>query len=345
MKENGVGHISPNEWSATLQEVGPQQHLQPVNKFKTKGPIMKAHLLNSYGPDSIVLGEADEPSAAAGQVKVSVEAIGINPLDWKFSNGYLAEMFPLPLPAVLGTDIAGTVLEVGDGVEGFTVGDRVVGFADSGAFAAKAVTGAGRLAPIPEGLTAEQAVPLATSGETSQRGLALLAPSPASTVVVNGAAGAVGSAVVQILVADGHKVIGTASPDNHDYVRSLGATPVTYGGTMVDEITAAAPQGVDAAFDTAGQEFITRVAALVPASRIVTIVDFAAGARGAIVAAGDPTALTAETLPPVLDLAARGAFQTEIARKFPFEQVSQALALSQGGHLRGKIVVSGANQA
>ncbi|MBJ2121961.1 NADP-dependent oxidoreductase [Arthrobacter sp. MSA 4-2] len=306
---------------------------------------MKAHLLNSYGPDSIVLGEADEPTAAAGQVKVAVEAIGINPLDWKFSNGYLAEMFPLPLPAVLGTDIAGTVLEVGDGVEGFTVGDRVVGFADSGAFAEKAVTGAARLAVIPDGLTAEQAVTLATSGETSQRGLSLLAPAPASTVVVNGAAGAVGSAVVQILVADGHQVIGTASPDNHDYLRSLGATPVTYRETMIDEITAAAPQGIDAAFDTAGQEFVARVAGLVPASRIVTIVDFAAGAQGAIVAAGDPTALTAETLHPVLDLAARGAFQTEIARKFPFEQIPQALALSQGGHLRGKIVVSGANQA
>jgi NADPH:quinone reductase-like Zn-dependent oxidoreductase len=306
---------------------------------------MKAHLLNSYGPDSLVLGEIDEPTAAAGQVKVSIEAIGINPLDWKISNGYLAEMMPLPLPAVIGTDIAGTVLEVGDGVEGFAVGDRVVGFADSGAYAQNAVTRAARLARIPDGLSPEQAVTLATSAETSQRGLSLLAPAPASTVVVNGAAGAVGSAVVQILVADGHTVIGTASPDNHDYLRSLGATPVTYGETMIEEITAAAPQGVDAAFDTAAQNFISRVNGLIPASRIVTIADFAAGAQGAIVAGGDPTALTAETLPPVLDLAARGAFRTEITRLFPFEQVPQALALSQGGHLRGKIVVSGAGRA
>jgi NADPH:quinone reductase-like Zn-dependent oxidoreductase len=306
---------------------------------------MKAHLLNSYGPDSLALGEVEEPATAAGQVKVSVEAIGINPLDWKISNGYLAEMMPLPLPAVIGTDIAGTVLEVGAGVEGFKAGDRVVGFADSGAFAQNAVTRANRLTVIPDGLTSEQAVTLATSGETSQRGLSLLAPAPASTIVVNGAAGAVGSAVVQILVADGHTVIGTASPDNHDYLRSLGATPVTYGETMLEDIAAAAPQGVDAAFDTAAQNFIGRVNGLIPASRIVTISDFAAGAQGAIVAGGDPTALTAETLPPVLDLAARGAFRTEITELFPFEQVSQALALSQGGHLRGKIVVTGAGRA
>ena len=305
---------------------------------------MKAHLLNSYGPDSLTLTETDEPSAAAGQVKVSVEAIGINPLDWKISNGFLAEMIPLPLPAVIGTDIAGTVIEVGAGVDGFTVGDRVVGFADSGAFAQTAVTRSARLTLIPDGLSPEQAVTLATSAETSQRGLTLLAPAPASTIVVNGAAGAVGSAVVQILAADGHTVIGTASPENHDYVRSLGATPVTYGQTMIEEITAAAPQGVDAGFDTAGNGFIARLAELVPASRVVTITDFAAGAQGAIVAGGDPTALTAETLPPVLDLAARGAFRTEIAQLFPFEQVPQALALSQGGHLRGKIVVTGAGR-
>ncbi|MDQ0678945.1 NADPH:quinone reductase-like Zn-dependent oxidoreductase [Arthrobacter pascens] len=305
---------------------------------------MKAHILNSYGRDSLSLGEAGELTVMTGQVKVAVEAIGINPLDWKISNGFLSDMIPIPLPAVIGTDIAGTVVEIGDGVQNFSIGDKVVGFADSGAFAQYAVTRAARITAIPDGLTAKQAVTLATSAETSLRGLSLLTLEPASTVVVNGAAGAVGSAVVQILVADGHTVIGTASAENHEYVRSLGATPVTYGDAMLEEITGFAPQGIDAAFDTAGHEFIARLSALVPASRIVTIVDFAAAAQGAIVAGGDPTALTAETIPPVLELAAQGGFRTEIAQLFAFDQVPQALALSQSGHLRGKIVVLGANQ-
>ncbi|WP_049822503.1 NADP-dependent oxidoreductase [Arthrobacter sp. H41] len=262
-------------------------------------------------------------------------------MDWKISSGFLAEMIPLQLPAVIGTEIAGTVVDAGPGVTEFRIGARVVGFADSRAFAEFAVAGAARLARIPEGLTAEQAVTLATAAETALRGLKLLAPAPASAVVVNGAAGAVGSAVVQILVADGHTVIGTASPINHDYVRSLGAEPVTYGTTMLDEITTAAPREIDAAFDTAGQGFISRMAGLVPPNRMVTITDFAAGDQGAIVAGGDPLALTAETLSPVLDLASHGAFRTKIAQTFPFDQLTQALALSLTGHGRGKIVVRG----
>ncbi|MDQ0821467.1 NADPH:quinone reductase-like Zn-dependent oxidoreductase [Arthrobacter sp. V4I6] len=304
---------------------------------------MKAHILNSYGADTLFLGDIEEPTAGPGQVKVRVEAIGINPVDWKIRNGFLADMIPLRLPAVIGTDIAGTVVDLGAGVAGFAIGDRVVGFADSGAFAEFAVTRAARLALIPEALATERAVTLATSAETALRGLNLLAPDPESTLVVNGAAGAVGSAVVQILVADGHTVIGTAGTANFDYVRSLGAIPVTYGATMLDEIIAAAHQGVNAAFDTAGRGFIGRMAGLVPATRTVTITDFAAAASGAIVAGGDPTALTAETIAPVLDLASRGSFRTEIARLFPFEQLPQALALSQAGHLRGKIIVTGPN--
>lgn len=304
---------------------------------------MKAHLLTAYGTDALVLSDdAIDLPASPGQVKIRVEAIGINPLDWKISNGYLTEMIPLQLPAVIGSDVAGTVIDVGPDVDGFAIGDRVVGFADSGAFAEFAVTRPVRLARIPDALSMEQAATLATSAETAQRGLALLAPGDGSTVVVNGAAGSVGSAAVQLLVAGGHHVIGTASTENADYVRSLGAEAVTYGEAMLEQIRAAAPQGIDAAFDAAGQEFVARMEGTVSPHRIVTIVDFAAGARGALVAGGDPTQLRAETLAPVLDLAARGEFRTEITRLFPFTEVRDALALSQAGHLRGKIVVSGA---
>lgn len=301
---------------------------------------MHAYTLTTYGPDGLVLGQAAEPATGPGQVKVRVEHIGINPLDWKIRNGYLAEMLPLPLPAIIGTDVAGTVLETAPDADDLQVGDRVVGFADSGAFAEVAVTRRDRLTLVPEGLDLQTAAASATAVEAAQRVLSLIELTPGSTVVVNGAAGSVGGTVTQLLVADGFTVIGTASPANHDYLRSLGAAPVSYGATMVDELRDAAPEGVDAAIDTAGRDFIIRVAPVVPADRVVTLVDFAAGAQGAIVAGGDPTTLSASGLGPVLDMAAAGTLRVEIDSVYPFTELGQALARSEAGHLRGKIVVS-----
>ncbi|WP_122817436.1 NADP-dependent oxidoreductase [Nocardioides pantholopis] len=307
---------------------------------------MHAYTLTTYGPAGLVPADVPEPDLGPGQVKVRVEQIAVNPLDWKIRNGYLAEMLPLSLPAVIGTDIAGTVLAIGDGpvdgpVDGLAVGDRVVGFADSGGFAEVAVTRAQRLAVVPDALDLQSAVAVATAAETAQRVLGLIDLAPASTVVVNGAAGAVGSAVTQLLVAAGHRVLGTASPANHDYVRSLGAEPVGYGDFLVEDLRDHAPDGVHAAIDTAGRGFVERTDGLIPAERIVTTVDFAASARGAIVAGGDPTQLTAQSLRAVLDRAAAGAFTVHIDSVHPFEQLGAALARSEAGHLRGKLVVTG----
>lgn len=301
---------------------------------------MRAHVLQSYGPDGLVLGEVDEPSVDAGQVKIRVEHIGVNPLDWKIRNGYLAEVVPLDLPVVLGTDVAGTVVELGDGVDDLAIGDRVAGFADSGGYAEVAVTRRHRLARVPAGLDLRDAAALVTAAETSQRVIGMLPLEPGSTVVVNGAAGSVGSAVTQLLVAGGHRVIGTASEANHEYVSGLGATPVGYGDTLVDELRAAAPDGVDSAVDTAGHDFVERVDGLIRPDRIVTIVDFAAAARGAVVAAGDPTQLSADTIGSLLQRAADGDLAVEIDSAYGFDRLGEALSRSEGGHVRGKLVVS-----
>ena len=302
---------------------------------------MRAYSLTSYGPDGLALTDVPEPETGPGEVKVRVEHVGVNPLDWKVRNGELAEMLPLPLPVVVGTDVAGTVLEVGPGVDDLAVGDRVAGFADSGAYAAVAVTRRNRVTTVPDGLPLQSAAALVTSAETAQRMLALLPLAPGSTVVVNGAAGAVGSALTQLLVEVGHPVVGTAIAANQEVVRALGATPVSYGTTMLEELRAAAPDGIDAAFDTAGHGFVGRMDGLVPARRIVTIVDFAAGGAGAIVAAGDPTGLTAETVGAVLTKAAQGTFTVGIDTVYAFEELDRALARSEAGHLSGKLVVTG----
>lgn len=302
---------------------------------------MRAYTLTSYGPGGLVPTDVAEPAAGPGQVEVHVEWIGVNPLDWKIRNGELARMLPLSLPVVLGSDVAGTVVSVGPGVHDLAPGDRVVGFADSGAFAELAVTREHRLTRVPSGLALQAAAALATSAETAQRVLGLVDLAPASTVVVNGAAGSVGSVVTQLLTSAGHRVVGTASAGNHDYLRRLGVVPVGYGASLVPELRGAAPHGIDAGIDTAGHDFVARVEALIPPERVVTIVDFAAASRGAIVAGGDPTQLSAASIGDVLRRAAEGMLQVEIEAALPFDRLGEALSRSEAGHVRGKIVVSG----
>ena len=305
---------------------------------------MHAHVLTRFGgPESLELADLPAPEAGAGQVRVRIAAIGINPIEYKIRNGWLQEVVPTVFPAVLGSEIAGTIDQVGDGVEGFAVGDRVTGFADGGSYAAFTVTRAVTVTPIPDGLGFEQAATIPVGAETALRTVPPLGVRSGDTVVVNGAAGAVGSAAVQLLVRDGVRVVGTASGHNHDYVRALGATPVAYGDGVLDRIRAAAPQGVDAALDAGGHGFAAAAIELVgDPSRIVTTVDFEAAALGVVIAPGDLAGITAAPLGPVVALAADGGYATEISRTFPFAELPAALALSETGHVRGKIVVTGA---
>lgn len=301
---------------------------------------MRAQIIREYGgPEAFESVEMPDPSAGPGEVLVQVAVASVNPLDWKVRSGALRAMLPTVFPAVLGNEIAGVVLAVGAGVTGFAVGDRVAGFTTSGAYRELVATSADRLALIPDTLSFEQAATVPTAAETAQRALSLIDVQAGETVLVNAAAGSVGSAVVQLLVAAGAIVFGTASVQNHPYVRSLGATPVRYGEQLLADLSAAAPQGVDAAFDGGGRGFVDQALAFVPADRIVTIVDFAAGAKGVRVAGGDPFALTAATIAPVLALAAEGRFATEAAVVLPLDQVAEAHRLSEAGHLRGKILL------
>ncbi|GAB7192062.1 NADP-dependent oxidoreductase [Kineococcus sp. NUM-3379] len=304
---------------------------------------MKALVLNGFGGnEQFSTAEVPTPTAGPGQVRVRVAAVGVNPVDFKIRNGWLRDVVPTRFPAVLGTEVAGTVDQVGPGVDDLAVGDRVAGFADSGAYAGSTVTRATGVVRIPDELTFEQAAALPVGVETALRTLAVLAPQRGQTVVVNGAAGAVGSAAVQLLVRDGVHVVGTASEPNHDYLRTLGAVPVTYGDGVLDRIRAAAPRGVDAILDTAGRGFAASVVPLVgDPGRIVTTSDFEAAALGVRIAPGNLADLTAAPLLPVLELARKGEFTIPVARLFEFEEIPAALDVSERGHLRGKLVAAG----
>jgi len=188
----------------------------------------------------------------------------------------------------------------------------------------------------------EQAVGVPVAGETAQRVLDLLGVKSGETLLIHGAAGAVGSVATQLAVAAGLTVIGTASPRNHDFVRSLGATPVEYGDGLVDRVRAAAPEGVDAAFDTAGRGGLKESIELIGgADRIVTIADFGAAELGVHVSPAG-TATPAEVraaLDAQLALVAEGKLSVRIADTFGLADAAKAQEISESGHAQGKLIV------
>jgi len=300
---------------------------------------MKAVTFTEYGePDVLHVADADAPRPGPGQVRVAVRAAGVNPIDWKARSGMIREVMPLQFPVIDGREAAGVVDEVGPDVNGVAPGDEVFGFAVGGAAAEEAVLD--DFARKPAGLAWEEAAALPVAVETSLRVFGLLGGvGEGQTLVVNGAAGGVGVAAVQIARARGARVIGTASEANHEFLRSLGVEPTTYGDGMADRIRALAPDGVDLAFDTAGKGGIPDLVALTgDPARVATIADFGAGALGVKVTGG-----AEGRAPGALDEAAAlveaGRLSMPVAQTFTFAEAADAHRVSSEGHVRGKLVL------
>ena len=300
---------------------------------------MKAIQYRQFGgPEVLELVELPDPHPAAGQVRVAVRAAGVNPIDWKLRRG----MRGGELPQTTGGEVAGVVDELGDGVTDVAVGDNVFGFAAGGGGAAELALSA-EYAPIPPSLDFAGAAGLPVAVETAVRTLDVVGVGAGSTVVINGAAGAVGSAAVQIAIARGARVIGTASSGNHEYLRSLGAEPTTYGDGLVERVRALAPDGVDAALDAAGGGALPGLVELAGGpEHVVTIADYAgAEATGVRFSGGaDPeTARALHALKDIGELIEAGRFTLRVAQTFPLDQIAEAHRLSETGHARGKLVL------
>jgi NADPH:quinone reductase-like Zn-dependent oxidoreductase len=199
------------------------------------------------GPEVLEIVDLPDPHPGPGEVRIAVRAAGVNPSDWKKREGLMDE----GLPQTLGYEAAGVVDEVGAGVADVAVGDRVFGFSAGGAAQAELAV-LSDYAPVPPSLDFPAAAALPAAVETAARALDQLGVESGGTLLVNGASGSVGSAAVQLAVARGARVIGTASPANHDYLRALGAEPVAYGEGLTARVRALAPGGVDLALDAAG---------------------------------------------------------------------------------------------
>jgi NADPH:quinone reductase-like Zn-dependent oxidoreductase len=277
-----------------------------------------------------------EPHPGPGQVRVAVRAVGVNPVDWKMRSGMLGGELPQPT----GREAAGVVDEVGEGVEDVALGDRVFGFAAGGAGAAELAL-LTDYAPIPSSLDFAGAAALPVAVETATRTLDVLGVGQDTTLLVNGAAGAVGSAAVQLARIRGARVIGTASPNNHEYLRSLGAEPTTYGDGLVDRVRELAPGGVDAALDAAGGGALPALVELAGSpQRAVTIADFVgAQETGVQFSGGMGTGRAIHALADIGPHIDSGRFSLPVAQTFPLERIGDAHAVSQDGHVRGKLVL------
>ncbi|WP_203821498.1 NADP-dependent oxidoreductase [Paractinoplanes ferrugineus] len=299
--------------------------------------------LESFGgPEVLRLREVAASQAGPGELRVRVSAAGLNPMDWiMVADAATATRFGLNLPAGFGTDYAGMVDQVGAGVTGFAPGDRVFGGALSRAVAdfvvvkAAGDTAANEAHHTPDEVDDRTAATLAIAGRTAAAALAVVDPGPGDTVLIGGAGGGVGVFTVQLARLAGARVIGTGSATSADFLRGLGAEPVTYGTGLADRVRAVAAGRVDAAIDLHGTETASAARELgVPAERICTIaaqLDGVPAANGANAPAG--------ALAEIAGLIAAGRLRVPIAAGFPVEQIRTAVELQAGRHVPGKIVI------
>ncbi|MDQ0644264.1 NADP-dependent oxidoreductase [Microbacterium murale] len=302
---------------------------------------MRRIVFRQYGgPEVLHLEEAPRPSPGEGEVLVRVAAAGLNPVDYKlFSGKPTFEPYERSLPSGNGYDFSGFVAENGSGATAFAPGDRVFGGLRFHAQADYLVTAETSLVRVPDGLSMVTAGALNVVGRTAVASVASQQLRPGESVLVSAAAGGVGVLAAQLAREAGARVLGTASPRNHDYLRSIGIEPVSYGPNLVDDVRRLAPEGLTAVLDNVGHGTIDAAIDLgVPPARINTIADYPAIAAYGVRGVGGATAGVKE-LAHIAGLIAAGAVDLPIDTVHPLEDAAAAYVQLMEGHARGKIVL------
>lgn len=302
------------------------------------------------GPEVLSVVEQSARIPGPGEALLEVRAAGVNPADWKAYTGAFGTD-PAKLPMRLGYEAAGVVAAVGEGAEGpagpLSVGDEVIGFRLTGAYATELVVPAGSLVPKPAALSWEQAAGLMLTGATAVHALTAVRAGTGDTVLVHGAAGGVGLMLVQLAAAAGARVLGTTGGSGAELVRRLGAEPVPYGDGLADRVRALAPEGVTAAVDAVGTDEALDVSLELVADRqrIATLANFARGPQAGIRVLGsgpgaDPgTALRDAARLQLARLVEAGRLQVVVAGTYPLDDVAAAHREGMTGHSHGKLVL------
>ena len=298
-----------------------------------------AVVFTEYGdPEVLHPIEVDPPTAATGQVRIRVKAAGVNPVDVKLRRGDFAAATPADFPSRIGNEYAGIIDQIGEDVTGFTAGDQVLGSATGQCYAEYVIADAADVVRKPAMMPWTVAAGLPAVGQTAHTALRQIAVRAGDTVLIHAAAGGVGTIAVQLARLWGATVIGTASEGNHDYLRSLGATPVVYGDGLLERVQALAPGGIDAVLDAIGGEAITVSLALVPDHhRIGTLVDAEAVKTYGIQRVGGRSTAALREL---VTLYEHGCLQLPIHATFPLTDAHNAHHEVQTGHVRGKVVLT-----
>ncbi|WP_051335761.1 NADP-dependent oxidoreductase [Methylocapsa acidiphila] len=299
---------------------------------------MKAAQFRRFGgPEVLEIVDLPDPHPGPGQVRIVVRAAGINATEWKLRKGLLN--FGDGLPQTTGRDVAGVVDEVGEGVTDVVVGDRVFGVSDDGAGAAELALLTHR-APIPPSLGFVDAASLPVALETATRSLDQLGVGPGVILLINGTTGGIGGVAVQLAIARGARVIGAAGAANQDYLRLLGAEPVTYGEGMADRVRALAPDGVDAALDVAGSGVLPELIALAGGPQnVVTLADIDGAKQHEVRFSSGFQGHAFHALAKIGGLIEAGRFWLPVERTYPLDEISEAHRVSEHGHVRGRIVL------
>jgi len=309
--------------------------------------MTRAVVATAYGgPEVLALVDLDPGEPGPGQLLLEVHAAGVNPTDWKsYTGAYGTD--PARLPLRLGSEAAGTVLRVGEGVDDVAPDDDVIVYRVAGAYAEQVLAQASHAVPRPPAMSWEKAGGLLLVGATAMHTVVATRVGGGDTVLVHGAAGGVGSMAVQIARARGARVIGTASKENHEYLISIGATPVVYGPGLADRVRSAARGGIDAAIDTVGsaEALDVSVELVRDRRRIATIAGFAHGATLQVQLLGngpgaDPgTQIRNAARRTLVDLVRAGKLDVRIAGVYPLADVARAHRTGIAGKANGKLIL------
>ncbi|WP_422391169.1 NADP-dependent oxidoreductase [Arthrobacter sp. N1] len=305
---------------------------------------MKAVFYEKYGdPDVLQYGEQPDPKVGPDSVLVDVRASSVNPVDWKITAGYLDAALPTSFPVIPGWDVAGVVVQPGPSVTEFEAGDEVIGYVRMdtvglGTFAEQVAAPVRTLARKPRNISWAKAATMPLAGLTAYQSLQAVGVGEGETVLVHNGAGGVGTYAIQIATAWGARVLATASEKNHEFLRSLGAEPLTYGKGLAERLAEAAPEGLDAVVDfVGGEDWVASLEHLKSPERIASVADAEVKDRGGryIFVRPNPADLLALT-----ELVEAGSVTPVLAESFPLERAADAFRSSMDGHIRGKIAVT-----
>ncbi len=306
---------------------------------------MRAITYSEFGsPDVLTLSDLPEPRPGPDSVVVEVRAASINPVDWKARQGLLEGLIDTVFPAVPGWDVAGVVVKVGADAPEFEVGDEVYGYArkdviGGGMLAERVAVPVRALALKPSSLSFEEAAAVPLVALTALRSVHRSEVSEGDRVLVHNGAGGVGGFAIQLALLAGATVVATASEHNHDYLRSLGATPVEYGDGLTDRLRAASPEGFDVVLDFAGSgSLAASERTMREGARCISVVEGREARRlGGYVVWVRPDAPGLVELAELFDA---GKLKVEVAKVYPLEEAAEAYRLLEAGHVRGKVVIT-----